>query len=339
MSKFLNKKEQVIDLKLTTYGHYLMSLGTFKPVYYAFFDENVIYDIEWARGKETQNDIFDRIKHETPYLEGQTLFEDLENRQSNALGNGGKSWFELDITPTKEVVRPNIFRYDKAIGDAHLSGRELNLDAAWKIVLLNGKIVKVRDKDPINDINVPQIDIELYYKKLISDGANEFSEIEAYGVIDQTSTFVGGKVVEMRADDAVVYVEEKNTDILTQNFDIEIFEIVTSSVVIDEVVQEGTSSFKRKYYDREIPQIVDGMMMMPRQIMKTHEQIPSSSVEYYFDVYTDGDVDRKVACDSMEKYNKQSYYIDLDLECDQLEQDDLYFDIYGTGAEPEVCLD
>ena len=41
MAKFLNKKEQVYDLKLTSYGHYLLSVGKFKPVYYEFFDDNI----------------------------------------------------------------------------------------------------------------------------------------------------------------------------------------------------------------------------------------------------------------------------------------------------------
>ena len=49
MAKFLNKKEQVYDLKLTSYGHYLMSMGIFEPVYYAFFDDNIIYDSAYVR--------------------------------------------------------------------------------------------------------------------------------------------------------------------------------------------------------------------------------------------------------------------------------------------------
>ena len=44
MSKFLNKKEQVIDFKLTNYGNYLLSIGNFKPTYYTFLDDNVVYD-------------------------------------------------------------------------------------------------------------------------------------------------------------------------------------------------------------------------------------------------------------------------------------------------------
>jgi len=339
MTKFLNKKEQVIDLKLTTYGHYLMSLGTFKPAYYAFFDNNIIYDGACANISESQNDIFNRIKYNTPYVEGQTLFVDLEERKTNAQPE--VNFFDLDITPTKEKVRPNAFRYDKAIGDAHLNGRELDLDAAWKIVLLNGQIVSVRDRDALNKINVPQVDIELYYKKTITAGGMDLDASEVLSVIDITDSFVDENAIGLKADDAVIYVDEMNTDILNQNFDIEIFEIVPSSFVNDEGnIQEGTSSFMRKYYQKDIPQIVDGMMMMPRKIENVYEQLPSSSVEYYFDLYTDVDVDRKIACENINRYNKQSYYIDLDLDCEGIEDpENEYFDIYGTGAEPEVCLD
>ena len=44
--KFLNKKEQVFDIQLTPYGKAQVGLlGTLKPTYYAFFDDNVIYTI------------------------------------------------------------------------------------------------------------------------------------------------------------------------------------------------------------------------------------------------------------------------------------------------------
>ena len=80
MAKFLNKKEQVYDLQLTTYGRHLLSTGRFKPTYYAFYDDNVIYDLKYANGgvAETQSTVHDRIKNETQYLESVTLFRDLE---------------------------------------------------------------------------------------------------------------------------------------------------------------------------------------------------------------------------------------------------------------------
>ena len=49
--KFIDKKERVMDLKLTSYGHYLFSIGKFKPEYYAFYDDNVLY----ARGYSNDN--------------------------------------------------------------------------------------------------------------------------------------------------------------------------------------------------------------------------------------------------------------------------------------------
>ena len=42
--EFFNKKEEVIDLKLTQFGRHLLSKGKFKPVYYSFFDDNIMYD-------------------------------------------------------------------------------------------------------------------------------------------------------------------------------------------------------------------------------------------------------------------------------------------------------
>ena len=45
---FFNKKEEVIDLQLTQYGKQLLSKGIFKPIYYSFFDSNVIYDSSYS---------------------------------------------------------------------------------------------------------------------------------------------------------------------------------------------------------------------------------------------------------------------------------------------------
>ena len=42
--KFFNQKEEVIDIQMTLYGKYLLSKGKFKPVYYCFFDDYVLYD-------------------------------------------------------------------------------------------------------------------------------------------------------------------------------------------------------------------------------------------------------------------------------------------------------
>ena len=45
--KFLDRKEQVLELHLTQYGKSLLSRGKFKPTHYAFFDDDVVYDSKY----------------------------------------------------------------------------------------------------------------------------------------------------------------------------------------------------------------------------------------------------------------------------------------------------
>tara|TARA_Y100001973_G_C5190108_1_gene330432 strand:+ start:720 stop:1550 length:831 start_codon:yes stop_codon:yes gene_type:complete len=59
---FFDKKQEVIDIQLTRFGKNLLSRGAFKPVYYQFFDDDIIYNIERAGTTEEQNDSEPRIK-------------------------------------------------------------------------------------------------------------------------------------------------------------------------------------------------------------------------------------------------------------------------------------
>ena len=45
--KFLDRKEQVVELQITQYGKNLMSRGTFQPAFYAFFDDDIVYDSKY----------------------------------------------------------------------------------------------------------------------------------------------------------------------------------------------------------------------------------------------------------------------------------------------------
>ena len=71
---FFNPKEEVLDIQLTQYGRHLLSKGTMRPVYYAFFDEGVIYDLKHAGLEENRKDIESRIQEETPRLKTRHCF-------------------------------------------------------------------------------------------------------------------------------------------------------------------------------------------------------------------------------------------------------------------------
>ena len=68
----------VLDIELTQFGKYKLSVGEFKPVYYAFFDGDVLYDPECAELTGSQNSIEPRIQENTPRLQAQYVFEGRE---------------------------------------------------------------------------------------------------------------------------------------------------------------------------------------------------------------------------------------------------------------------
>ena len=74
---FFDKKEEILEIKLTSYGKHLLSKGKYKPKYYAFFDKDILYDSQWANFSESSGASELRIQDETPSLRPQTSFTDL----------------------------------------------------------------------------------------------------------------------------------------------------------------------------------------------------------------------------------------------------------------------
>lgn len=344
MSRFLNKKEEVIDLKLTSYGKHMLGRGNFKPTYYAFFDDNVVYDSQYFGRVEVQNEARKRIKDETQYLEGLILFEDLE-KNINREGIGEINFFAVDIEPTQESPRKDMFRFDQVLGDAFLQGGT-QVAPAWKAVSLENRILSSSFMDAQNNSRVPQIHLtasyslqtvkaDIYYEE-------SFNSLEPRKYELATNQFVDDEIIFLHRQDPLFYFEEMNTELLVKNFDIEVFEF------IDTTSGEEFEHLKRKYFERTKPQIVNGFMQEQNNpaedteflYAEASEKLSPQTVKYYFDLVIDGDIPKKQACKAAEEFNKDSYYIDLDFDCSTMEdEDDLMFDIYGSATEAEICLD
>ena len=114
---FFDRKEEVIEVQLTQFGKHLLSIGKFKPDQYAFFDDDILYDIkhsatgsatdsnfdskERTHISEKQNTSESRIK-ETPRIKTQYNFTDLENRRGTS-----QTDYQTDCgtrTPPQELV-------------------------------------------------------------------------------------------------------------------------------------------------------------------------------------------------------------------------------------------
>tara|TARA_Y100001973_G_C5191354_1_gene331227 strand:+ start:1194 stop:2417 length:1224 start_codon:yes stop_codon:yes gene_type:complete len=78
---FFDQKQEVFDIQLTSHGKKLLAQGKLEPEYYAFFDDDILYDARYAGSPdEEQNYIAKRIKEETPRLKTQYNFTRLEKK-------------------------------------------------------------------------------------------------------------------------------------------------------------------------------------------------------------------------------------------------------------------
>ena len=301
MATFIDKKERVFDIELTSYGKYLLSVGKFKPSYYAFYDDNIIYDKQYTHSTatENQNDIDARIK-DTQYIESLVLFRDVEETLNN--GEGASDWYnQSTITSRQQVPTKDIFKMDAPIGDAAIEGNT-NKSPAWKIVGLQGDIDSTTETDATNNSIVPQINITAMYNKKVVESNITPTNNRIINNVIQTGTFEDGKQIILELNDPIYYVEEINTPIFVKNFDVEIFEVLTSS-------------------------------------NEAQIEVSAVDIEYYFDILVDQDIDQEVACKAATYFNKKSYYVDLDFECKEGTEEGAFYDIYGTSMEPEICQD
>lgn len=331
MATFINKKERVFDIELTSYGKYLLSIGKFKPQYYAFYDDNIIYDKKYTHStaNENQNDIDARIK-DTQYIESLVLFRDVEETLNN--GEGASDWYNQGaITSRQQVPTKDVFKMDAAIGDASIEGNS-NKSPAWKIVGLQTKIDSTSTTDASNDSLIPQINITAMYNKKIVDPNFNFEADSIRNNIVRTAAFEDGKQIILDLNDPIYYIEEVNSPIFVKNFDVEIFEVLTSSNT------DSYEQLSRKRFRTKAKQIVDGFMVSPT-IEENVEELTTSDAEYYFDVLVDQQISQATACKAASYFNKKSYYVDLDFECEEVEKTEVFYDIYGTSTEPEICQD
>tara|TARA_Y100000310_G_scaffold345536_1_gene466196 strand:+ start:3036 stop:4871 length:1836 start_codon:yes stop_codon:yes gene_type:complete len=290
---------------------------------------------------ENQNDIDNRIKHETQYLESLVLFEDIDDA---AAANIGETIDPLstELTWVQRLPRKDVFKMDAMIGDAYLDGKT-NAAPAWKVVALQSTITSSQEKGMVeasSEIAIPQLNIEANYTKKVVESTFEFDPSSVRALNDQTSTFIDDKIIILEQDDPVFYIEEVNTELLTENFEIEVFGyVVSGSNVSGPATGSQQDTLERKYFRKEIPQIVDGFMVSNTKQTVAVEEITTGSVEYYFDVLADQNIEQQLACRGALDFDKSSYYIDLDFECDQEEEENVFYDIYGSVTEPEICQD
>ena len=327
--EFFNKKEEVIDLKLTQFGRYLLSRGKLSPAYYSFFDDNVLYNVERAGTEEFQSVSEDRIKN-TPTMHHQVSYSSLEkefNNNYNKILSGESTEGSVDIQRTAEKH----YSLPQPIGASDVDS---NYVPAWSIEFLNGAIsgsvqhLNLSEKTGGKNTQVlPQLSCEVKIK--LEEKGTEGAEYDEFEEGFPNSNFV----LTSKQEDTYVLlkVSENNGLFQKENFDIEIFEI-------EEEDQDGTKieTLRQVEFSAPLGSLDPGNSMPEEDI---------SHVEYYFDILVDSEIDDELLCTldpEQQKKEKLGVFTDPRTKvCQDIinQKKKKVFDIYSDEADNpgEIC--
>ena len=233
---FFNKKEDVIDIKLTQYGKLLLSKGGFKPVSYRFFDDGVLYDAAHAGIVENQNRAEERIK-ESQYPRTQYIFKGAETKLDQL--HEAQSDTELppelvDILPDNDE-RENALRFNlstNTMGNQETS--YLRVDAYGSP--LTGSL------QYYSGSNVPQIIPQLTCEATYTVSREEIPNPERLEEVYLSEDYMEGSLVFTNAvytleEEYMLFdLHELNTSRDNDNFEVSVYEIVSGSATADEEI-------------------------------------------------------------------------------------------------------
>tara|TARA_R110002020_G_scaffold189345_2_gene388289 strand:+ start:5789 stop:6817 length:1029 start_codon:yes stop_codon:yes gene_type:complete len=312
MAEFFNKKEEMLEVQLTEYGKYLLSLGKLKPKYYAFYDDEILYNAAYApsgadgsRISEVQNDIDRRIRFETPNMKvvpTRTGAETRVARFTNAVTSALGTW-NSDPADNVEALHQQSFIETVNFSSYPIGTAELraNNTAAWRVNALRNTIASAKEfiitnpSSSFADINngvitsIPQLNIDIDYQTFYREGDLLEDSISSY--LEGASPNI---YVALREDVLFLEIVEENTDSDKENFEIEVF--YESSVTGSE---GALSTLEQMEYLEPIveseaaAQFASNLLRGPKPLGNTETNI--GNVEYYFNLYLDNEIPFDIA--------------------------------------------
>lgn len=332
---FFNKKEEILELKLSSYGKQKLAAGTFKPVYYAFFDDDILYDGARAGINEDNNDIEPRIQELSPSLRCQTNFTDLEKKVKKQTHDVQNEIFnESNVTDLKND--PSVFQdYDGLRNVLPLGNSEIGNQrvASWRVEFLGGNFISSQSN--INEpnlkpiVNIPQINSNIKVQPVLVD--KDFK-----GITDpMTDRFVAentdtNKFIRLTNDSIVLEISENNVDLLNDQFSLEVYEVTTN--------QDGEEILTPKMFKKEIQSIINGILLDEEDIQAQFSAVEMDEkfVEYYFDISVDDRIDSKTKYEKIISRDKRGNIFDNNIGYEDYQQTPGK-ELYTSDNDGEDC--
>jgi len=329
--EFFNKKEDVIDLQLTQFGRMLFSKGKFDPVYYSFFDDNIVYNNDSGSIKEPQNRSEERIR-ESQTMQPQISFSSLEKdfgKNYNLILSGQEHAGSIDLQRTPE----KLYALPQPIGTSNVNSE---YSPSWAVQFLNGSlsgsvghINLIEKAGGKHTLLIPQLEVDFEMK------VRNVEEIDGLNIDElEDASILSNITVLSKEDDMYVLlkVSEENGAFQKKNFDIEIFEIEEDDQagVIVEVLRPLAFSVQEE--------VLNELSF----IEHTTPSADKNYIDYYFDVLIDDEISEEILCKKDPVNEKMGVYADSRTKtCQDIldKRKKKIFDIYENEEDSpgEVC--
>jgi hypothetical protein len=281
MSVF-DQKQDVVDIQLTSYGRYLLSKGNFKPEYYAFFDDDIIYDMSYTGQAETQNNSQTRLLENLFFTRDNPLKKSRENTVNSLREN------IIDSFGTEAVFDIDTVISSLPLGTSQMSNKYV---PSWDIKSLNGTFENIIPTGSVNDNSsaprIPQIYLkDTIYDLKINKNLNPTDSLSLDSVV-----LPDGTKIDILEDYILLEINEKNSEDFNKNFEIEIFPIDNDNS------WQIKNGYRKLNFIGKQNNIVDDIILSPEEMSKEFLVADATPdlVQHFFDVLVDEEIDLYVS--------------------------------------------
>jgi hypothetical protein len=312
---FFDKKQDVLKIELTPYGRSLLSNGKLMPKYYAFFDDDIIYDAAALGATESQDEIKSRIVNETPRLRPQ---RDLQSVESIIYTNerneeGSRPHQKLSLNYLSEPLGTSDGTEEKA--------------SSWNVTTILGEIDSVDQFLATSGSylrQIPQLNMTIEYTmQVANDEENPPVRGQAIPLgIPASQIFEDGTYVEILEEQIILRMLEENGFKFKEGIEMEAY-----------MFSDDEQELHKLKMTPRTKSIVDGFLV---ETEEEFIEIDETYLEHYIMLYFDEAIADADICRGVSKLKSEDILLDIDIECPDVQGVD--FDIYRTRVtDVEKC--
>lgn len=271
--EFFDRKEEVIEIKLTQFGKRKLADGFFKPKFYAFYDDDVVYDASYGGTMEVPHSASTRIQ-DAVRMKLQTAHYGIESDISKKIEG---------IRRTNGNIRPENLQQIKEksytlINPLGNSDTNTNYAPSWEVKGYFNQftnISQVIESGSFHTMKVPQLDLEdVKYEIIGLEEADTTARMFGHVFDDGTALSI-----DTTTGEVLLSIRENNSPLSNDKFDLEFF------MVNEENGEENLFQLNTK---KQPISIVDDVLL--DNPIESDEAVDETYVEKYFIIQTDEEI-------------------------------------------------